>query len=173
MSKTEYIYVLHGRDGKPFYCGHTVNPERRLKQHVDEALSGGTSFKCGHICWLISQGDEVGIKIVDQCPADELADLEAWWIDQLGYEYFLYNGNGGKRRANGWTDTEVKNAIQDAKWERKHGKPGPRPDPTESLKVDARARAVMKLMEADRFVGKITRYEFNQYLKRAESLGMC
>ena len=95
---TEYIYYLHADDGIPKYCGHTIDPDKRLAGHLKEAKGGSKTLKCGWIRAVLARGETVQMRIVDQCPADRLGDLEAYWIDELqGCGFFLMNGNGGVR----------------------------------------------------------------------------
>jgi hypothetical protein len=92
-----------------------------LQEHIDEAQSGGQSLKCIWIRGLIATGDAVQMKIVDQCPADDLADLESWWINELEWQgCHLFNGNGGVR---GSKIDEVALRVSIADHKRKQRKP--------------------------------------------------
>ena len=97
--KTEYIYYLHEGDNIPKYVGHTNNPDRRLGEHIAEAMHGiTTSMKCVWIRTVLNDGGKVEMRVVDECPADQLGDLEYYWINEIeGQGYWLYNGNSGVR----------------------------------------------------------------------------
>jgi uncharacterized ParB-like nuclease family protein len=100
--KTHIYVLINDSTGKPFYCGKTKDPKRRLREHLDEAAAGGRSMKCGHIRALTAAGITVSITVVDSVETDDgdIGDLEAWWVDQLEWSgQFLYNGNSGVRGA--------------------------------------------------------------------------
>jgi predicted GIY-YIG superfamily endonuclease len=103
-SRTEYIYTLLDGSNHIFYVGRSASIERRLREHLDESIGGGTSKKCEHIRYLIAVGEQITIKQIDEAPAEEIEELEAWWIDRLwmsqqddGYIIDLKNGNGGAK----------------------------------------------------------------------------
>lgn len=122
---TNYIYVLiNDSTGKPFYCGKTNNPERRLREHLEEAAAGGRSLKCRHIRALTNGGQTVSIKVVDSRDGD-LDDLEYWWIDQLQWAgVFLYNSNSGVR-GTAIDEVSLRDDIQVARkrWKTANNKP--------------------------------------------------
>lgn len=92
----EYIYVLHtDADPTPFYVGRTYDLETRLKAHVRETLGGGNTPKCAYIRAQIAAGHTILIKEVDRRPFGQLGDLEAQWIEDLGWQTPLMNSKGG------------------------------------------------------------------------------
>lgn len=119
--RTEFIYVLLDGNQKIFYCGRSRNVEKRLKEHIEEALAGGSSRKCRHIRELIERGDVITVKKVDEAPSSEIAQLEAFWINKLdfnvedlGYTVVLFNGNGGSQ-GNLINEAQLRDDIQDHK----------------------------------------------------------
>jgi hypothetical protein len=123
--RTEFIYVLLDGNDHIFYCGRSVNVERRLKEHLEESLAGGTSKKCHHIRELLARGDEIKIKKVDEAPASEIAELEAWWINRLdfnvedlGYTVVLFNSNAGSQ-GNKIDEAKLRADIQEFKRRKK------------------------------------------------------
>lgn len=124
MARTEqleYVYVLLDGNQRIFYCGRSRNIDKRLNEHIDEAIAGGSSKKCRHIRELLERGDQITIKKVDEAPSSEIAELEAYWInkldfnvDDLGYTVVLFNGNSGSQ-GNVIDETELREQIQDHK----------------------------------------------------------
>ncbi|WP_332751848.1 GIY-YIG nuclease family protein [Hydrogenophaga sp.] len=116
--RTEYIYVLLDSQQQIFYCGRSRNIEKRLREHIEEAMAGGRSMKCCHIRDLIERGDHITVKQVDQAPTSKIAELEAWWIDRLdcsgdfGYVINLRNGNAGSQ-GNAIDEVQLRKDIQE------------------------------------------------------------
>jgi hypothetical protein len=165
--RTEYIYVLLDGNQKIFYCGRSRNVEKRLNEHIEEALAGGSSRKCKHIRELIERGDVITIKKVDEAPASEIAQLEAFWInkldfnvDDLGYTVVLFNGNGGSQ-GNVINEAKLRDDIQDHKRRLKKPKKtviarvGPPPTPEQVAEVkrlfETDPLRFHQLLEARRF----------------------
>lgn len=165
----EYIYVLHGNDNRPFYCGHSIDPVKRLRQHLSEARRGGSTHKCGHIRALLNEGQTISAKVVDQCPVDQLADLEAWWIDQLSYRFHLTNSVSGLSRNTDWKDRELRALIQTGKGRKKRDTcehvPRPR-DRSTPEQCERRAKLVLSLWKQDR---PPTREEYDGIVDQLEA----
>lgn len=145
--RTEFIYVLLDGNQKIFYCGRSRNVEKRLKEHIEEAMAGGRSMKCCHIRDLIERGDHITVKQVDEAPTSKIAELEAWWIDRLdcsgdfGYVINLRNGNAGSQ-GNAIDEVQLRKDIQEHRRKLKKpktvmkrvGKPPPSPEEVADVK---------------------------------------
>jgi len=164
--RIESIYVLLDGNQKIFYCGRSVNIDKRLTEHIDEAVAGGSSKKCRHIRELLERGDQITIKKVDEAPSSEIAELEAYWInkldfnvDDLGYTVVLFNGNSGSQ-GNVIDEAALREQIQDHKRKVKKpktvfkgvGKP-PTPEQVEEAKrlYETDPLRFHQLLEARRF----------------------
>lgn len=99
---THYIYMLLNENDRCFYIGRSNDPERRFQEHIDQAPSG-TSRKCRYIREMLERGHTPTYRVVDEAPANKIAEVEAYWIDAvdctdvLGYIVFLQNGNKGSQ----------------------------------------------------------------------------
>lgn len=158
QNRTEFIYTLNDHNNHIFYCGRTSDLDRRLKEHIDESLTGGSSKKCRHIRELLEAGHQITINKIDEAPATEIAELEAWWINQLDfnvgdfdYTVVLFNGNAGSQ-GNVIDEIEVRDSIQ--QWKKASKKPKKVYEPTGGPCDPAEFDALMRLYETDR-----TRFE--------------
>lgn len=119
-----YIYMLFNENDRCFYIGRSNDPERRLQEHIDQAATG-TSRKCRYIREMLERGHAPTIRIVDEAPANKIAEVEAYWIDAvdctdvLGYIVFLQNGNKGSQ-GNQIDQVKLKSDIK--QWKRKKPK---------------------------------------------------
>lgn len=82
-SKPVYIYGLFDpRDSSLRYIGKSINPERRLYEHVLESLreAGNSSFRVGWIKHLLSIGLEPELEILEECDETNWQQAEIDWI---------------------------------------------------------------------------------------------
>lgn len=78
---TAYIYALCCPDtGDVRYVGMTVNPERRL---IDHLAYKGNSLKARWVQDLLLVGKQPEMKILQTCAQEEAAERERVWIDQF------------------------------------------------------------------------------------------
>lgn len=83
-----YIYGLRSEsNGLVMYIGCSVDPEKRLRQHLSDALLSskrGYHLRPLHV-WIVSSiesGDSVLFTVLDTCRANEGPDRETEWIDR-------------------------------------------------------------------------------------------
>lgn len=83
--KTVYIYGVHTELDKTIvYVGCSVNPARRLGQHIGLAKQGYAPKALGE--WLIFRleaGDEIVVSVLETCKASESPQAEMNWIDKV------------------------------------------------------------------------------------------
>lgn len=78
-----YIYVLiDPRTNECRYVGKTVNPQKRLGQHLSERRA---SYRKNWVQSLLNQNVVPEMIIIDQAPRSEIDDLECFWISYLKY----------------------------------------------------------------------------------------
>jgi len=77
--------LLDPRVGKARYVGRSVDPERRLSEHVTRARKGlGRSHRCNWIRQLDGEGLRPGVVVLEHgLTADESVVAERWWILKL------------------------------------------------------------------------------------------
>jgi hypothetical protein len=84
--RTVYVYGLHtDRDDTVMYVGCSVNPERRRKQHISDAL---LARRMGYdirpvSAWILNQvdnGEPVAVSVLDSCKAVDATLAESNWI---------------------------------------------------------------------------------------------
>lgn len=82
--KAVYVYGLHTEaDETIMYVGCSVNPEKRLKQHLGLALQGYAPKRLG--AWLIScveWGQTITFSVLESCKASEAQPVEEKWINK-------------------------------------------------------------------------------------------
>jgi len=83
--KTVYVYGLHTEADKTImYVGCSVNPVRRLKQHLERAMQGYAPKSIGG--WITScmeWGQEVAVTVLESCVASEAPQVETKWIKAM------------------------------------------------------------------------------------------
>lgn len=88
----EFIYVLRDEAGEVRYVGRSSDPYRRLREHIAAARAGGTSAKEAWLAGLLAKGGSPRLAIIDDGDADEIAELEAAWIEHFHDGGKLTNG---------------------------------------------------------------------------------
>lgn len=93
-----YIYGLYevGKEDEIRYIGKTVNIECRLRCHIKPRKKSSNQQKNEWIKSVISNGGEIGIKIIEEC--EDNWDLrEKYWISEYkNYSKLLNILNGGQ-----------------------------------------------------------------------------
>lgn len=72
MDKKYYVYILECQDGS-FYTGISINPEKRLKEHLGSKL--GAKYTKAH--------KPIGIVYLEECPNRSIASRREYEIKQL------------------------------------------------------------------------------------------
>lgn len=83
-SSQRFIYGLHDGSGVIRYVGMSRNPQRRLKQHVREAIRchNRNRHKEAWIRSALSNGREVQCVVLQQCGDNEWQEAERQWISR-------------------------------------------------------------------------------------------
>lgn len=83
-----YVYGLHTEGNELImYIGCSTNPEKRLRQHLSDALLAskrGYHLRPLHV-WIVSSvegGDPVSFTVLGSCQANEGPERENEWIDK-------------------------------------------------------------------------------------------
>lgn len=82
--KTVYVYGLHTEADKTImYVGCSVNPQRRLRQHLGLAMQGYAPKALG--AWLracVEWGQDIVVAVLESCEASEAPLVENQWIEK-------------------------------------------------------------------------------------------
>lgn len=80
----EYIYGLVTQEDSDtvFYVGRSVEPARRLSQHIRESKTGN-SLKCRVIRRLLEQREDITFKILEEVSSDTPHSAEDVWMVNL------------------------------------------------------------------------------------------
>lgn len=93
----EFIYGLYcdDMDDTIIYVGRAKNPEKRLKQHLNEAKTGA-SKKCAGLRELLEDGFDINVKVLEEVDTTDVSDAESLWITNIeGAGGVLLNGKAG------------------------------------------------------------------------------
>ena len=110
-----YIYALvNPISNKIFYIGRSVNPQRRLKQHLSEKVAKKTNKKLAIINDILCQGQTVKMVILDIIDTDNIKiaeKLEEAWVAQKTLEkHPLVNHKYSRRMSPKWYVPKNKNS---------------------------------------------------------------
>jgi len=105
-----YIYTLSDpTDGEIKYVGKTKNMKERLWRHLGPSnLKNAWTSKTKWILWLKNQGLKPLIEILDEGDADNIDNLERYWISQIKqWGYKLKNDTSGGQGVDYWTGKKL------------------------------------------------------------------
>ena len=82
--KTEITYIYGLTDGdKVRYIGKSDNPRKRLLEHIKESEPKNKTHKHKWINKMVKNNSEIGVKILEVVPSNELKTKEIFWIEIL------------------------------------------------------------------------------------------
>jgi len=105
-----YIYTLSDpTTGDVKYVGKTKDTKDRIRRHMEPSnLKNAWTSKTKWILWLKNQGLKPEIEILDEGDADNIDDLEIYWIEQLKqWGYKLKNDTKGGGGCEYWTGKKM------------------------------------------------------------------
>ena len=82
--RDRFVYVLiDPRDDKPYYVGATVNPNRRLAQHIAHRFRKNTLQLRQWICDVVDAGLRPVLRVVERSHVSSWEIVETRWISKL------------------------------------------------------------------------------------------
>lgn len=83
--QTVYIYGLHTEsDRLVMYVGCSVNPAKRLREHIGSAKQGYPPKMLG--AWIVrclEEGETLAFSVLQECKANEGEQAEVAWIEKM------------------------------------------------------------------------------------------
>jgi len=107
-----YIYTLSDPiDGEVKYVGKTKDLKDRMWRHMEPSnLKNAWTSKTKWILWLKKQGLKPIMDILDEGDANNINDLERYWISQIKtWGYRLKNDTSGGQGADYWKGKKLSN----------------------------------------------------------------
>ena len=102
-----FIYTLD-YNGKAFYVGKTLYPERRIKKHRSESKLKRT-HKEKYINKILLNGGDIDISVIDTVNRGTEDYWEMYWIEQLNnWGIDLCNGTSGGEGGDYWSGKSQK-----------------------------------------------------------------
>jgi len=94
MKKNVYIYALLENDIIR-YIGKSVNPNKRLKEHISESLNKKKTHKHRWILKMLKQEKQIKLKILEITDEKHWQEKEKKWIFEFKNELLTNHSNGG------------------------------------------------------------------------------